>query len=310
MAFDLATITAYIENSQFPLIGAIQLDPKMTASMVTVQAGVKGSTKMHFLDTDVIWSSGTGCTRTASGTTTRTDKTLTVAKMQSAEDLCLADLDGKWDQIMLKQGATTGLQVLPEEIAKIYFEQKRVLMAQELDTSDWQGDTLSAVNNLSFYDGWIKWIDAGSAVAGNTAAVNSMDAAKIIPALQGMFLLIPPAIRNKSDLKLFLPQTYYDLYVIALINANLFHFAGKDGESKLFGTNITLVPTFGLTGVDRMFLTYASNLVLGIDGEGDQDFIYRVDPVTNVKILVDTRFTRGTQVMFVEDVVEWSFANS
>ena len=40
-----------------------------------------------------------------------------------------------------------------------------------LTISDFQGDTLSATNNLSYYDGLLKIVDAGAAVDGNTGAV-------------------------------------------------------------------------------------------------------------------------------------------
>ena len=44
-----------------------------------------------------------------------------------------------------------------------------------LTISDFQGDTLSATNNLSYYDGLLKIVDAGAAVDGNTGAGNSSD---------------------------------------------------------------------------------------------------------------------------------------
>ena len=43
-----------------------------------------------------------------------------------------------------------------------------------------------------------------------------------------------------------------------------------------------------------------------MDGDNDEEFTYRIDPVTNKKILVDALFTRGTQVYFVDQVVEFT----
>ena len=83
------------------------------------------------------------------------------------------------------------------------------------------------------------------------------------------------------------------------------HDPGGEDEMKLFGTSITLKPTWGLVGTNRMFLTYSSNLVLGVDGENDTEFTQRLDPTSLKRIFVDADFTRGTQIQFVGDVVEF-----
>ena len=315
MSFDVSALAAYIEDRDFPLVGAIQFDPEMTAMMATKQTGVKGSTKLHYLSSDVVFQSGSGCTRSASGTTTFTDKTLTVSQITIAEDLCLDDLRNKWTQILLEQGTLKGKQVMPSEIAEIYFDEKRKLTSQALDTADWQGDTGSGTANLNKYDGWIKLIDAaGDAVDGNTGSVaigTGVTVSNIIAIVQAMYLAVPQNLLSKDDLTLFMPYQWVRLYNVALTNANLFHYVSDDnGNTKIHGTNIAIKPTFGLNGVTRMFLTYGSNLVIGVDGENDEEYTYRVDPVTNKKILVDADFTRGCQVQFTADVVEWNYTGS
>jgi hypothetical protein len=309
MSFDVSALPAYIEDRDFPLIGAIQFDPEMTAMDATVQAGVKGKSNLHFMETNVIFQDGNNCSRTPSGTTTFTDKTIEVADITISEDLCLNDLKQTWLQIQLQQGTLQGKQILPEEIAAIYFDEKSKKQSQELDKADWQGDTTSVVNNLKRYDGWIKFIDAGSPKVGNTGGYTILNIeANIIAALQNMFKVIPQNIRTKDDLKIYLPWEWYDFYIIALINANLFHYVGEDGVTKLHGTNITIKPTFGLNETNRMFLTYGRNLVIGVDGENDGEFDIRLNPNTNKSLFVDADFTRGTQVQFVEDVVEFTLA--
>lgn len=307
MSLVVDALSAYIEDRDFPLVGAIQFDPEMTAALATVQSGIKGKSNLHFMDTNVVFQDGNNCDRIANGTTNFTEKTIEVADITISEDLCLNVLKQKWTEILLTQGTLLGKQILPEEIAAIYFDEKRKLTAQQLDTADWQGDTLSGVNNLKRYDGWIKFIDAGTPVAGNTAAYTILTIqANIIAALQNMFLVIPQNIRTSSDTTIFLPWEFYNFYVVALTNANLFHFKGEDGETMLLGTNIKLKPTFGLNGTNRMFMTYAKNLVVGVDGENDGEYTMRLDPLTLKKLFTDADFTRGTQVQFIEDVVEFT----
>lgn len=309
MAFDVSALAAYIENRDFPLIGELQVAPELTANGATPQVGLKGTSNLHFMSTDVVFQDGAGCSRSASGTTNFTDKSITVGQIAIREDLCLDDLRNKWTQILLKKGTLEGKQIMPEEIAAIYFDEKNKKTIQALDVSDWQGDTASLTVNLQRYDGWIKLIDAGAAINGNTGGVTALTGvtvANIIPILQGMWSAQSEEMRERTDMTLYVSQVWYDLYVMALINANLFHYVGEDGATKLFGTNVMLRPTYGLRGLNRAFLTYPTNLVIGMDGENDVDFTSRLDPVTNKKVLVDAEFTRGTQIFFVDQVVEFT----
>ena len=308
MAFDVTALSAYIEDRDFPLVARLQFDPELKASRSTIQDGIKGSSNLHFMETDVVFQEDS-CSRSASGTTTFTDKTLTVGKVAIAEDLCTDDLINKWTQITLRQGVMEGRQVLPEEIASIYMEEKMVKYKQALAVADWQGNTASGVAATERYDGWIKLIDAGSPINGNTAGVTvatGVDASNILDILDAMYLARPANARGRADVCIDMPQEWYDFYVVALKNANLFHYTSSEGETKLYGTNIGIKADYGLNGTDRMFMSYDSNYVVGVDAENDGEFSMRVDPVTLKKILVDANFKRGCQVQFTEDVVEFT----
>jgi hypothetical protein len=307
MSFTVSGLAAYIENQDFPLVAQIQVSSN-TAALASKQTGIKGSSKLHFLASTIVFQDGANCTRSANMATTLTDRTLTVGDIALYEDLCAKDLIGKYTQIYMQKGAA-GDSVLPAEIDAVYMQQKMEGLKKQLEISDWQSVVGSGTNNLSYYDGWIEIIDAGSPVTGNTGSVTSVTSANIIAVLQAMFLAIPQNIRGREDLSVFMPREYYDLYVVALINANLFHFVGEDGVSKLHGTNIAVRPTDGLNGTDRMFLTWNENLVIGMDGDADEDnMTVRLDPVTEKNIFFDVNFKRGTQVYFTEEVVEFTLA--
>lgn len=308
MAFDVSALAAYIEDQDFPLIAKLQFDPELKASRSTIQNGIKGSSNLHYLDSDVVFQDD-NCTRTASGTTTFTDKTITVGKIAIAEDLCMDDLEGKWTQILLRQGVMEGRQVLPEEIASVYMDEKMVKYKQALAVADWQGDTASGTANINKYDGWIKLIDAGSPVDGNTGGVTvatGVTTANILDILDAMFLARPTALRGRADVTLDMPQEWYDLYIVALKNANLYHYVSSENETMLYGTNVKINADYGLNGTNRMFMSYDSNYVVGLDADSDGDFTTRVDPVTLKKIFVDANFRRGCQVQFVDLVVEFT----
>jgi hypothetical protein len=309
MSFDVSALSAYVEDRDFPLVGSLQVAPELTANKATIQVGLKGTSNLHYLETDVVFGAGAGCTRTASGTTTFTDRSITVAQVSISEDLCLDDLRNKWTQILLKKGTMEGKQVMPEEVASIYFDEKSKKLIQAIDVADWQGDTDSVTNNIKYYDGWIKIIDAGSPVAGNTGAETAVNVGNILDILEAMWLARTEELAERTDNVMYVPKTWYDLYLSALKAANMFHYVSEYGDTMYYGTDVAIRPTYGLRGTDRSFLTYPTNLVIGMDGENDTDFDYRIDPATNKKILVDADWTRGTQVYFTDQVVEFTLAS-
>ena len=308
MSFDLTALSAYIEDQDFPLVAKMQAVGGL-AEVVNIQTGIKGSSNLQFLTTDTVFGAD-GCSRTPSGTTAFSQRTITVGAIAIAEDLCIKDLNGFWTQTMVKQGCA-GEQEIPAPIESVYMEKKMNSIQNQLAISDFQGDTLSGTNNLSYYDGLLKIVDgAGTAIDGNTGAVTvatGVTAANILAILDAMWLSIPANIQEKTNLSLWMPISYYRLYVVALKNANLFHYNGDDGQVKLYGTDLTIRPTIGLEGVDRMVLSADDNITIGMDGDSEEDNLeVRLNPATNKSIFFDVCFKRGVQVAFPDEIVEFT----
>ena len=310
MAFSLGTLSAYIEDQDFPLIAQMQATGGL-AEVADIQTGIKGSSNLQFLSTDVVFGSDS-CTRTGADTTALTQRTITVGAIAVSEDLCIKDLNGYWAQVLVKKGAA-GEEEMPSEIEAVYMEKKMNAMKNQLTISDFQGDTLSGVNNLSYYDGLLKIVDAGAAVDGNTGAVTvatGISSSNVLDILDGMWESIPDNISEADDLSLFVPTSVYKKYVVALKNANLFHYSGDGEQVNLYGTNVALRSTVGLpgaAGTERMILTRNSNVVIGCDGDQEEDQMkVRLDPVTEKNIFFDVTFKRGVQVRFVDEVVEFT----
>ena len=307
MSFNVAALAAYIEDQDFPILAASQAKG-ITASLVTKQVGIKESSNLNNLATDVVFQEGSNCTRSASGTTTFSKRKITVGDIAIYEDLCPKDLNGYWMQKLVGQGAA-GEKSLPGEIEAIWLADKAAKLERALEVADWQGDTTSGVPATEQYDGFLKLIDAGSPVDGNTGAVTvatGIVVGNVIALLQGIWGAIPVDIQDKEDLAIFMGNDTYRLYVQAMINANLYHFVGEEGMSMLHGTNVRIVPTVGLNGTDRMIAGSLENFVIGMDGEEEMDFVVRLDPVTQKSILFDANFKRGTQVRFDTEIVEFT----
>ena len=309
MAFDVTALASYIEQMDFPLIAQMQATGGL-AEVADIQTGIKGSSNLQFLSTDVVFGNDS-CARVAGDSTVFSQRTITVGAIAVSEDLCIKDLNGYWAQVLVKKGAA-GEEEMPMEIEAVYMAKKMNAMANQLTISDFQGDTLSGTNNLSYYDGILKIVDAGAPVNGNTGAVTvatGISTANVLDILDAMWSSIPDNISEAEDLSLWVPTSVYKKYVVALKNANLFHYSADGEQVKLYGTNVALRSTVGLPGAagsERILLTRNSNLVIGMDGDADEDAMtVRLDPVTEKSIFFDVTFKRGTQVRFIDECVSF-----
>lgn len=311
MAFSTGGLTAYIEDMDFSLIAQVQATGGL-AEAVNIQAGIKGTSNLQFLSSDVVFGAD-GCSRTPSGTTTLTKKAITVGAIAISEDLCVKDLIGFWTQQLMKQGANSEDEV-PQEIEQIWLDTKMNKLKNQLAISDFQGDTGSGTNNLSYYDGLLKLVDAdGTVIDGNTGAVTvatTISTTNILTILDAMWTAIPENVSDADDLSLWMPISVYKKYVIALKNANLFHFKGEDGIETLYGTDLRIRKTVGLpgaAGTERMIIARDSNITIGVDGENDEDEVsVRVNPATNKSVFYDVTFKRGVQYAFGDEIVEFT----
>lgn len=306
MAFDVSALTNYVDETKFGLLTQLQSTAGL-ADFVRMVPGIKGSANVHFLNTSVTFAAD-GCNYTPADATALTERNLAVGAIAIMEDICLKVLNQTWLETQLRAGAA-GEEAIPQMVATAWTSDKMNKLARQIAISDFQGDTTSVTNNLSYYDGFIKIADADADVVdGNTGAVTSVTAANIIEVLQAMYLARPEVLREKSDVVLTLSQEWYDLYVVALINANLYHYKGDDSVVKLFGTDISLKPTVGLNGTNRMFMFSSENVIIGLDAEGESDKLdvwYSKDDRINKSLIT---FKRGVTIGFGNEIVEFTLA--
>lgn len=151
MAFNVSALADYTEQNKMALITSAVFGGK-TISLMTPMTGVKSSETINILDTDATFSAGGTCGWSPSGSTVLTQRTVTVGKLKVQETLCPKTLEAKYTQALLQAGSQ------PESIPfeQIYTQKKSAIIAAQMETAVWQGDTTSATNNLSYFDGLIK----------------------------------------------------------------------------------------------------------------------------------------------------------
>lgn len=274
MAFSLGTLTAYVEQNEQLLVAASVLGPKTAAliqSQGNVMVGVKSAETINIMDTDAIFQAGGTCGFTTSGTTTITQRTVTVGKFKVNEAICPKDLEAYY----LQKSLPAGSRYDTIAFAADYTGRKAEKMASQLETAIWQGDTTSLNANLNKFDGFVELIkDAGASVvnANSVAYYGSVETAindtTVVNVFDAVYKAIPAAVIDKDDVKIFCGMDVFRILTIKIKNANLFHYqvdAKPNASFFLPGTSIEVVGTPGLNGTNKIYAMRTSNMWLGTD---------------------------------------------
>ena len=313
MAFSVSTLANYTKENEALLVTASVLGAK-TASLIksagNVMVGVKSAETINIMDTDAFFQAGGTCGWNASGTTSFTQRTVTVGKIKVQEALCPKTLEAKYLQKALPTGSMYDSIPFEQE----YTDKKALTIASQLETAIWQGDSASANGNLNKFDGLIKLIGAASGVVDanvsgfvSGAPLSSITASNVISLLDGVYKAIPAKVVAADDMTIFVGQDTFRTYTIALKNANMFNYAfdGKaDSEFVLPGTSIKVVAVAGLNGTNDVFALRLSNLFLGTDllNEEEKFEIFFAKEADEVRFAAE--FKMGVNIAFPDEIVK------
>jgi hypothetical protein len=320
MAFVVSSLANYTEENAAQLVASSVLGAK-TASLIksqgNVMVGVKSAETINIMDTDAIFQDGASCGFTASGTTSFTQRTVTVGKIKVNEALCPKDLEAKYLQKALTAGSSYDSIAFSAEFS----QRKADKIAAQLETGIWQGDTSSANVNLNKFDGLAKLILAASAsvIHANTttfygtplAASAGITVSNVVAVLDAVYRAIPAEVVGKDDMAIFVGQDVFRTYTIALKNANLFAytFDGKaDSEFVLPGTSIKVIATPGLNGTSKIYASTISNMFLGTDllNEEERFELFYAKEADQVRFV--SEFKMGVNIAFPFQVVDFILA--
>jgi len=307
MDFDVSALPAYVNQESDEILSAANYGFK-TGSIVAWQEGIKLTDALHYLETDPTRQAGT-CSLTADGDATFTQKTITVANLAYKLQFCMQDLIPKWTQRRLPAGSNAEDEVFTfgEEITTNVLEK----IEQDNEISVWNGSIATGTGINAFFDGFIQLIDtAATAVNGNPTGITAATGITVSNAFgiaRGMADLVPVAVKQKSDLTLFMGTDSYDLYANNLMDLNLFHHVSEGNyDSKMPLKNVRVVGVPGLDGTNRMFCGSASNFVVGSDMMNEYEEAKSwFDENTDLTFL-QIKYKMGTQVKFVNEVVEFT----
>ena len=313
MSFSVSSLTNYTKENEALLVSSSVLGAKTAAlikSAGNVMVGVKSAETINIMDTDAFFQAGGTCGWNASGTTSFTQRTVTVGKIKVQESLCPKALEAKY----LQKALPTGSQYDSIPFEQDYSDRKAKTIASQLETAIWQGDTGSANGNLNKFDGLIKLIGAASGVVDanvsgyvSGAPLSSITAANVIALFDGVYKAIPAKVVSADDMTIFCGVDTFRTYTIALKNANMFNYAfdGKaDSEFVLPGTSIKVVAVNGLNGTNDVYAMRLSNLFLGTDllNEEEKFEIFFAKEADEVRFAAE--FKMGVNIAFPDEIVK------
>jgi hypothetical protein len=313
MAFSVSSLANYTKENEALLVTSSVLGAK-TASLIksagNVMVGVKSAETINIMDTDAFFQAGGTCGWNASGTTSFTQRTVTVGKIKVQEALCPKTLESKY----LQKALPTGSQYDSIPFEQEFSDKKAKTIASQLESAIWQGDTASANGNLNKFDGLIKLIGAASGVVDanvsgfiSGAPLTSITAANVVSLFDGVYRAIPAKVVAADDMVIVCGMDTFRTYTIALKNANMFNYAfdGKaDSEFVLPGTSIKVVALQGLNGTNDVYAMRLSNLFLGTDllNEEEKFEIFFAKEADEVRFAAE--FKMGVNVAFPDEIVK------
>ena len=315
MAFNVSALSNYTKENEKQLVFSSVLGNK-TAELIkssgNVLLEVKSSEQIGIMDTDAFFQSGASCGFNASGTTTFTQRAVTVGKIKVNEALCMKDLESKYLQKALPAGSMYTEMIFAED----YTNRKAQKIADQLETALWNGDTASADGNLNKFDGLLKLITAagGSVVNANTSTyisggpIASITVANVVSVFDAIYTAIPAKVVAKDDITIFCGMDTFRLYTVALKNANLFAYnlnVKADSEFFLPGTTVKVVAVQGLNGTNDLVAARISNLFIGTDilDEQSKFELFYAREADQMRFV--SEFKMGIQFAFPDEVVKF-----
>jgi hypothetical protein len=321
MAFDVSTLVSYvIENEN--LLVAKSLFGARTASLISeegnVLTGIKFAEQINVLGTDAIFQSGAGCTRVSSGTTTITQRKVTVGNIAVVEDICVKDLRRTYLSKSMVKGSYEDTLAFEKE----YTDLKSATIAKQDEIALWQGDLNSLNANLNKFDGLITLIDAATVSVNANLAIytgvapiataTGITVANVKSIVNAMWLALPADVTGRDDIRIFCGWDTFNKYINSFTDQNLFNFAPTGSEVSaangvviIPGTNYRLTAVHGLDGTNRLFATYMPNFYLGVDMENEEDTFVMMQDQFKDYLRFKCQFKQGVNVAFPDQIVSF-----
>jgi hypothetical protein len=221
--YDLAGLANYTDQLSADIISEAVLTP-ITMKYVNVVPGIKGTQNVNLLSETLVVQTGTTCGWSSSGDTTFTVAPITVQALKTNTSLCLQELNSIWLGQYLSSGSYN--ENAPFEQAIIDLQTKQIKRFNE--------DLLwNASSGSSQFSGFIEiFTNSGDAtiLTGQTAlcsvtgATTQEKANNILAQVDNLINSLNRNVYDRDDIIVYMSQSQFKCYMVALRNVNNFHF--------------------------------------------------------------------------------------
>jgi hypothetical protein len=317
MAFSFSGLSSYTKQLVKPLLtsavtGAKTQELVMGGGILIPNA--KSVVAIPIIDTDANFQTQS-CSFDASGTTTFSQRSITVGKIKIEEKLCPTDLEAYFLQESLKQGSNYDETFAPD-LVKAYLDKKNARIASQIETAMWQGDTSSASMNLNKFDGFGKIIKNGtgtidanvSGYTGIATITGGITGTNVIAATEGIYKAIPAAVLAKGDVKIFVGVEWYRALILAYREKNMFSYNPQDSQAASFilpATNVEVVSVNGLNGTNEAYALSLSNMAMAVDLENEENSYKMWWNENDDDVRFRCKFKIGVNVAFLTECVRF-----
>lgn len=297
MAFNVAGLTNYVNQNTDLITKAVLGAETIQNGNITIIPGIKYKERLNYIATEVpFMAESCGWTSGGSGTTTLTEKDITVVSLKNQQELCPSDLDKTSQSLKMKPGYNTSI---PFEglFANYYVEN----ITSGIETMIWANAAASSTKCA----GWLYTMLADADVNDVTtiylsASGSTMTGAQWLAAFWSMYNNLPVKYQGVSDLTLYMGHELYNRWAQAMVVANYY----KDYDVKMVpGTNVSIVPVNGLNSTNHIVLTPASNLIVGVDQLGEDEKVNIRWDDSNEIVKVSAHWKIGTSYYFGDAIV-------
>lgn len=289
MAFDVTLLTAWTDEiadrSQWvvkPILGARTMD-----YIKDKRKGISGySVAVPTFESTAPAQAGSACGFNTSGTTTIGQITLSTSPIKVNEEICIQNLETYFTQALLPDTSR------PEtfQLVDLWVNRKLAQISKKIEQTLWQAKTTYGNDTwLKQMNGYCHVVDNASDEITATAAAD-ITTSNVLTIVEEMIFSKLPSIPQILDQEpiMFMGQDTFMLLQNKLLTSNLYHYTNSSSEFKKLemyypGTTIKIVAVPGLNASnttdaggslpaavqDRIFLTYADNLMLGYNAEND-----------------------------------------
>ena len=276
--YDLGGLANYTDQLSADIISEAVLTP-ITMKYVNVVPGIKGTQNVNLLSETLVVQTGTTCGWSNSGDTTFTVAPITVQALKTNTSLCLQELNSLWLGQYLSSGSYN--ENAPFEQSIIDLQTKQIKRYNE--------DLLwNATSGSSQFSGFIEIFQSANFVSNGgveltgqtalcsvTGSTTQEKANNILAQVDNLINSLNRNVYDRDDIIVYMSQSQFKCYMVALRNVNNFHFTeptlGSVYEVFHPQSNYKVVGCPGLNGSNLIVIGPMQYMLVGTDLTSDED---------------------------------------